>query len=82
MNGGSDGRNCDPQASVQPARYAIRIEGHLETHWSEWFGGLAITHPNDVETLLCGPVIDQAALHGLLVRVRDMNLTLLSVQRL
>jgi hypothetical protein len=82
MNGDSDGRHHDPPARVQPARYAIRIADHLETHWSEWFGGLAVTHPNDVETLLCGPVVDQAALHGLLVRVRDMNLTLLSVQRL
>ena len=62
--------------------YEIRIEGHLDPCWSEWFEGMAIVHPSDSETLLSGPVVDQAALHGLLVRVRDMNLKLLSVRKL
>jgi len=82
MDSDSDGRNCEPRTCGQQAFYAIRIEGHLEPCWSEWFEGMAITHPNDGETLLSGPVVDQAALHGLLVRVRDMNLTLLSVRKL
>ena len=82
MGGDSDGRNCESKTGSQRACYAIRVEGHLEPCWSEWFEGMAITHPNDCETLLCGPVEDQAALHGLLDRVRDMNLELLSVQRL
>ena len=62
--------------------YEIRVAGHLELHWSDWFEGLAITHPNETETLLSGPVVDQAALHGLLARVRDMNLELISVRKL
>jgi hypothetical protein len=68
---------CDPGE-----RYEIRIQGHLDPCWSEWFEGLAIAHPNEDETLLSGPVVDQAALHGLLSRVRDMNLKLLSVRKL
>ena len=76
MNGNSASISCSGD------RYEIRIEGQLDPCWSEWFEGLAISHPNDDETLLCGPVVDQAALHGLLVRVRDMNLKLLSVRKL
>lgn len=57
----------------------IRVKGHLEDRWSEWFGGMIITLEKDGETLLTGPVSDQAALHGLLKRVRDLGLTLLSV---
>ena len=82
MDSDSDGHNRAPGTCGQPARYAIRINGRLEPRWSEWFGGLAITYPYDGETLLCGPVVDQAALHGLLARVRDMNLELLSVRKL
>ena len=82
MGSDSDGRNRESRTCGHQARYAIRLKGHLEPRWSEWFEGLAITHPNDGETLLCGPVVDQAALHGLLARVRDMNLELLSVQKL
>ena len=82
MGSDSDGCNGEPRTYGKQACYAIRIKGHLELRWSEWFEGLAITHPNDGETLLSGPVVDQAALHGLLVRVRDMNLKLLSVRKL
>ena len=57
----------------------IRVEGHLGQHWAEWFGGLTITLEDSGETLLTGPVADQAALHGLLKRVRDLGIPLLSV---
>ena len=63
----------------QPMIYHIRIRGHLGQHWSDWFGGLAITLEDNGDTLLTGPVVDQAALHGLLKKVRDLGLSLLSV---
>jgi hypothetical protein len=61
--------------------YEFRVEGHLAAGWSEWLDGLAITNLGSGEALLTGPVIDQAALHGLLVKIRDMNLKLLSVRK-
>lgn len=67
-----------PQQS-EPEQYTIRIKGHLAPGWSEWFAGMAITQTKSGETLLSGPVADQAALHGLLARIRDLNLTLVSV---
>ena len=59
--------------------YQIRIKGHLGQQWTDWFGGLSITLQDNGETLLTGPVVDQAALHGLLKRVRDLGMPLLSV---
>jgi hypothetical protein len=59
--------------------YEIRLNGHLAARWAAWFEGLSLTHERDGTTLLRGPVIDQAALHGLLQRVRDIGLPLLSV---
>jgi hypothetical protein len=59
--------------------YEIRLKGHLETRWAEWFAGLSITLDENGNTLLRGPVADQATLHGLLKKVRDLGLTLLSV---
>lgn len=61
--------------------YQIRIRGCLDPHWSEWLGGLAMTHggADGDETILCGPVVDQAALHGLLIKIRDLGLPLLAV---
>jgi hypothetical protein len=59
--------------------YEIRLKGHLDDRWAEWFEGLAITLEEDGDTLLTGPVVDQAALHGLLKKVRDVGLPLLSV---
>jgi len=59
--------------------YEIRLEGHLEARWVKWFDGLAITLDENGNTLLNGPVADQAALHGLLKKVRDLGLPLLSV---
>ena len=61
--------------------YQIRIKGHLGRQWTNWFGGLTITLENNGETLLTGPVVDQAALHGLLRKVRDLGVPLLSVSR-
>ncbi|HZG44111.1 MAG TPA: hypothetical protein VEY93_14280 [Longimicrobium sp.] len=62
-------------------RYEIRIKGHLDTRWADWFEGLSFTHESDGTTILSGPVVDQAALHGLLKKVRDLGLPLLSVIR-
>ena len=61
--------------------YRIRVRGHLHNRWSEWFGGLAVQRQEDGTTVLVGPVVDQAALHGVLVRIRDLGLPLLSVRR-
>jgi hypothetical protein len=61
--------------------YEIRIEGHLRPEWSAWFSGLTITNEPNGEAVLAGPVVDQAALHGLLAKVRDLGLPLLSVKR-
>jgi len=59
--------------------YEIRIKGHLGHEWTDWFEGLTITLEEDGNTLLTGPVVDQAALHGLLKKVRDLGMPLLSV---
>ena len=61
--------------------YEIRVKGHLDSRWSEWFEGLAVTRTASGETILSGPVVDQAALHGVLAKIRDLNLTLISVTR-
>jgi hypothetical protein len=68
--------------SAQSMVYQIRLKGHLGRQWADWFGGLTITLEENGETLLTGPVIDQAALHGLLKKVRDLGLPLLSVMRI
>lgn len=73
------GSQIDPG---QPTIYQIRIKGHLGHQWKEWFGGLTITLENNGDTLLTGPVVDQAALHGLLKRVRDLGTPLISVNRI
>ena len=63
----------------QPIVYQIRIKGHLGSQWTDWFEGLTITLEEDGDTLLTGPVVDQAALHGLLRKVRDLGMPLASV---
>jgi hypothetical protein len=60
-------------------RYEIRLQGQLDQRWSDWFEGFALTTKSDGTTTLTGPVIDQAALHGLLRRVGDLGVTLISV---
>ena len=62
-----------------PGRYEIRLKGHLDSRWAAWFDGLSLTNERDGSTLIQGPVPDQAALHGLLQKVRDMGLPLISV---
>ena len=66
----------------EPGHYEIRIKGHLENRWADWFDGLTITLEADGETRLSGPVADQAALHGLLRKVRDLGMPLISVKRI
>ncbi len=68
--------------SDQPAIYEIRIRGHLGCQWGEWFGGVVVSPEDDGVTLLTGRVVDQAALHGLLKKVRDLGIPLISVNRL
>jgi len=72
--------NPDPITDPgQPMVYQIRLKGHLGRAWTDWFGGLTITLEEDGDTLLTGPVVDQAALHGLLRKVRDLGMPLVSV---
>ena len=79
----------DSRAKNQPAvaasdsyRYAIRVQGHLDLHWSEWLAGMTITHEEGGVTLLEGAIIDPSALRGLLNRLQDMYLPILELQRL
>ena len=66
----------------EPMLYQIRIRGHLDSQWAEWFEGLTITLRDDGDTLLTGPIADQAALHGTLKKVRDLGIALVSVNRI
>jgi hypothetical protein len=68
---------ANPTANT--AYYEIRVQGQLNARWADWFDGMTITLDDNGNTLLSGPVVDQAALHGLLKKVRDVGLTLLSV---
>jgi hypothetical protein len=62
-----------------PGRYEIRVKGRLDTRWAAWFDGLTLTHGSDGTTVIHGPIADQAALHGLLQKIRDLGLPLISV---
>ena len=73
MSATSAGRRQDP------GRYEIRVKGHLDVRWAAWFDGLTLTHGSDGTTIIHGPVADQAALHGLLQKIRDLGLPLISV---
>jgi len=66
-------------ADTERDRYEIRLDGQLDQRWSEWFEGFTLTTQSDGSTTLTGPVVDQAALHGLLRRVEDLGVTLISV---
>jgi len=67
--------------SSQHPIYQIKVEGQLDSQWTDWFDGLTISLQKEGDTILSGPVADQAALHGLLKKVRDLGLPLVSVQR-
>ena len=70
-----------PPKTHQPKVYQIRVEGHLDVKWSDWFGGMTILLENNGNTLLTSPALDQAALYGLLKKVRDLGMPLVSVFR-
>ena len=74
----SDKPRSDEKRNQAPC-YEIRLKGHLDSKWTDWFGGMTISLEDNGDTLLTGPVIDQAALHGLLKKVRDLGLPLVSV---
>jgi hypothetical protein len=76
----SDKQTFDEKHNQHPY-YEIRLKGHLDDRWADWFEGLTIALEDNGDTLLTGPVIDQAALHGLLKKVRDLGLLLVSVNR-
>jgi hypothetical protein len=71
-----------PEDRHGQGRYEIRLAGHLDDRWADWFDGLTITREGNGDTLLTGPVADQAALHGVLKRVRDLGMPLISVARI
>ena len=72
-------KHASPQDHYEPGIYAIRIKGHLDDKWADWFEGLTITMEENGDTHITGLVIDQAALHGLLKKVRDLGMPLVSV---
>jgi hypothetical protein len=66
---------------ITSTHYQIKVKGQLDPRWSEWFDGLTLSHEPDGSTVLSGPVVDQAALYGILLKLHDLNLPLLSVSR-
>jgi hypothetical protein len=66
----------------EPGRYEIRVKGHLGPRWAAWFDGLSLTRESDGSTVIHGPVVDQAALYGVLLKLRDLALPLVSVRQL
>ena len=65
----------------ESGRYEVRLTGHLDAHWTAWFDGLTVSYENDGTTVIGGELVDQAALHGLIQRVRDLGLPLVSVMK-
>ena len=83
MDTGEDQNRPEPTpAAASQMRYAIRVQGHLDGHWSGWLEGMTLTHEAGGVTRLEGAIRDQAALYGLLNKLRDLSLSLLTVQRL
>jgi hypothetical protein len=85
-NNQSDKESYSSKSFSGPVFYEIKVQGQLDPLWSRWFEGMTLTHVENGEggvgcTLISGPVIDQPALHGLLTKIRDLNLTLVSVRR-
>ena len=74
--------HASPDTRRELGQYEIRLKGHLETRWAAWFDGLSLTHESDGTSVIRGSVIDQAALHGLLSKVRDLGLPLIAVTQL
>ena len=74
-----DERRGSTDHRLEVTRYEIRLKGHLDSRWADWLGGMSLTHAGDGTTVVAGPVVDQAALHGLLQKLRDMGVTLVSV---
>jgi len=70
---------CTSSGRRVPAGCTVRVDGHLDDHWSDWFTGFTLTHEGDGTTRLSSPGCDQAQLHGVLARIRDLSVTLLSV---
>ena len=68
--------------TTMPTYYQITVQGHLDAHWSDWFDGLTIANGPDGEAVLAGPIVDQAVLHGVLAKLRDLGLPLIAVQPL
>jgi len=75
-------RPAEGAGPAEPARYELRIRGVLDPRWSAWFEGLRVSSDQPGQTTIAGPVTDQAALHGLLAKLRDLGLPLLEVRRL
>ena len=73
------GPDASPADHHEPEHYEIRLKGHLDTRWSDWIAGMNLTHQSDGITVLSGPLDDQAALHGVLRKVRDLGLPIVSV---
>lgn len=73
---------AEEQMKSNPTNYEIKLQGHLDTKWAEWFYDMEIIHESDGTTTLHGPLPDQAVLHSVLDRIRDMNLTLIHVSKL
>lgn len=69
-----------PSRRKAPSAYRLRVDRHLDQHWSPWFGDLTLTCEDDGTTTLAGPIADQAQLHGLLTKIRDLGVTLIAVE--
>lgn len=83
MGAGDNDRRPDTAPPPSPGiQYAIRVQGHLDAHWSEWLDGMTLTHEEGGVTRLQGALRDPAALYGLLNKLRDLSLTLITVQRM